>query len=139
MPFSISRLTAAATLVLALGACGGPESTGPDENQTPGAATIALGNQGQATVTIGSTASVPVSVDRSGSFTGAVAIQLTDLPAGVTASALTVASGQTAGTVTLTAAATATRTPVAVSVRVSGTGAGVTIVSRTLTLTVRAP
>lgn len=139
MRITLSRLMASAVLLLSLGACG-TSSTEPDDDPTPGSASIALGNQGQASVTIGSTANIPVSLSRSGGFSGAVTLALDGLPTGVTASNLTIASGQGSVNVLLTAAANAPRTPIAVSVGVTGTGAGIATTGRVfLTLSVRNP
>jgi len=56
----------------------------------------------------GATGSVGVTVAPSGGFTGAVAITVSGLPSGITADPLTIAAGQTSGTVTLRAPAGAT-------------------------------
>ncbi|MCC7054701.1 MAG: hypothetical protein IT355_15625 [Gemmatimonadaceae bacterium] len=139
MRHTFSRLVTTTVLLLSLGACG-TGSTEPDDDSTPGAASLALGKEGKASVAIGGTTTVPVSVDRSGGFTGAITIAFTGLPTGVTASNLTIPSGQGSASVLLTAAASAPRTPVAVSVGVTGTGAGIATTGQVfLTLSVRNP
>ncbi len=135
-PFS--RLAVAGVMLLALGACGGPESTEP-EASVGGGASIALGNQGRASLVAGGNTSVAVSVDRGAGFSGALTVVATNLPTGVTASPLTISGSQSSGSLILTAAATAPRTPIAASVNIQGTGSGVTTGTVYLTLSVTAP
>src|SRR5690606_22837805 len=74
-------------------------------------------------LTRGATATATVNVTRGGGFEGAVAVGREGLPAGVTASTLTVAAGANSGQVALTATASAAQGVHAVTAR--GTGEGV--------------
>ena len=83
------------------------------------------------------TATFTVTIARSGGFEGPITVSVENLPTGVTASALAVAAGATAGTVTLTAALTATVGGASLIVR--GTGTNVESRTAPLNLDVTAP
>ncbi len=135
MRFTLPRIATAAALLFALVACGGSGSTEPEEDLGPGSLTIALGNQGRISVAVGGTATVPVNVSRRGSFTGPITIQVSNLPTGVTASALSIPSGQLSGNLTLTAAANAPKTTIGTA-SVAAVGAGVSTVTAFLNVSV---
>ena len=84
----------------------------------------------------GGTGNSTVTITRTGTFTGAVALTATGVPANVTA-AFNPASA-TGGTSTLTFTAAANATPGTYTVTVNGTGTGAPNASTTLTLTVTA-
>lgn len=127
---------AVATLTIACGTSGGGDKspTGPDQ-PTPGSITVSVGST-TANLTQGATVGLSVSISRSGSFTGDVAINAQGLPAGVSVSSLTIAAGATTGTLTLTATGTATVTTSTITIIASGTG--VTSAQVSLSLTVAA-
>lgn len=77
---------------------------------------------------------ITVSIARGGGFTGAVTVTVEGLPAGVSATGLTIAAGQTTGIVTLSAAANATAGAATLTVR--GTGTDVAARTATVALTV---
>ena len=77
-----------------------------------------------------------VTVTRSGGFTGDVAVTVEGLPAGVTASALTIVAAASSGVVTLTAVAAANVAGSNLTVRAAG--AGVSSATAALALNVRA-
>jgi len=58
---------------------------------------------------------ITVSIARGLDFTGPITVTVEGLPAGVTASALTIATGQTSGTVTITASGAAVAGKVAMT------------------------
>jgi hypothetical protein len=75
-------------------------------------------------------------LDRQNGFTDAAAVTVEGLPAGVTAAALSIASGQTSGTLALTVAPGATPATTALTVR--ATGPGVNAATAALSLVVQA-
>lgn len=91
-----------------------------------------------ATITQGATASIPISFTRVGAFTGAVTVDVEDLPAGVTATVTpaTIGAGQTVGTITLTATNAATVGTSDITIR--GTGTGIEDATQEIELTVNA-
>jgi uncharacterized membrane protein len=111
--------------------CGDDGPTGAD----PLAITLALSSS-NVSVVQGATASVTVSVTREGQV-GDVAITVSGLPSGVTASPLTLAAGTTSGTLTLSAAANATAGTG--SAIVTASASGVTSVTQPLSVTVQQP
>ena len=130
-----SRVFAAVASAALLASCSG----GSKDNSTPTTPTptVALSTSASALdLTQGATASFSVTVTRSGGFSGDVTVSVEGLPAGVTASALTILSANSSGTITLTAAGTATVTGANLTVRVSGSG--VTSATTALALNVRA-
>ena len=84
----------------------------------------------------GESKEVTVSLDKSNGFDSAVAVTVTGLSAGVTASSLTIAAGASAGTLSLSAAADAETGSAKVNVRGSG---GVLFSEASLSLNVKAP
>ncbi|HEX7663218.1 MAG TPA: delta-60 repeat domain-containing protein [Polyangiaceae bacterium] len=86
------------------GTDGAPTDGSSGEGAAPG--TYLLSADSIVFVKAGATATVAVKLDRN-AFDAAVDVTVTGLPAGVTASPLTVAAGATTGTLTLTAAAAA--------------------------------
>lgn len=89
-----------------------------------------------ATITQGSTASIPISLTRSGAFAGAVNLTVEGLPSGVTGtfSPASIASGSSVSTLTLTSTGTATTGTSNITIRGAGTGVG--DATRTVALTV---
>jgi hypothetical protein len=132
---TISRLTAATLLAVAVSGCGGGDGPTPPPQPTPTAA-IALG-AGTGSVTAGSSTTIPVTLTRGGGFTGDVALAVTGAPAGVTVAAQTIAAGAT--TTTLTVVTTAAAVAGTSTLTIAGVGAGVTVVSQSYALTVTAP
>lgn len=86
----------------------------------------------------GSSTTMTVTATRTGTFTGAIALTVTGLPSGVTASfnPATLSSSQTSSTLTLTASASATTGSSTITVR--GNSTGQTERTATATLTVSA-
>jgi hypothetical protein len=115
-------------------ACSSGDSTGPNNNA--GSITLALSN---ATVSIPRTGNAPVTatITRAGSFTGAVLITVTGLPANVTATVnpVSIAAGSTTSTITFTAAAAATPGNSTVTITASGSGVADRTAQLTLTVT----
>jgi hypothetical protein len=130
-------------LLAMLLACGsdpsGPGPTPPPPPPPPPATpafTLAVAG-GAVAVLQGETANVTVTVTRSGGFTGAVSVAVEGLPAGATATPLTIAGNATSGqlaVVTTNAAALGTAT-----LTLRGTGTGVEPRTVTVGLTVSAP
>ena len=89
-------------------------------------------------VVAGTAGTVPLTISRTGGFTGDVTLAATGLPAGVTASfaPATLTAAVTSSTMTLTAAASAVSPATTVTVTASGTG--VTAQTATVSLTVTA-
>jgi len=82
------------------------------------------------------TADIQVSVSRSGGFSGSVTVTVSGLPAGVSASALTLDGGQTSGTVTLDATSSAAAG--SSTLTFSGAASGIAAKTATVALTVEA-
>ena len=84
----------------------------------------------------GSSTTMTVTATRAGSFTGAIDLTVTGLPAGVTASfsPATLSSSQTSSTLTLTASATATTGTSTITVRGNSTGQAERTATATLTV-----
>lgn len=74
----------------------------------------------------GGAASIPISITRTGDFTGAVNLSVEGLPTGVTPtfSSTTIASGARVATLTLNVANTATAATTPITIRATGTGIG---------------
>lgn len=148
---TLSRVAALFAVAL-LTACGGGGSDTPADASAPTPApmpgpqapapapaanfTLSLSTD-KALVIQGLTASVTVSVARAQGFDGAVSVALTDLPAGVSASPVIIASGAVSAPITLTAQPSAPHSlPTAASATgTSGTG-GTQTASTPLTVTV---
>jgi hypothetical protein len=93
------------------------------------------------TVVQGSTTTIPVNITRT-NFTGDVAVAVTGLPAGVTATfnpASPLGAGVNATTLTLTAAANAAVTTTPANITITASGTGVTAQTATVALSVGAP
>lgn len=136
--WSARRRGALAALVIlaTLSACGGSGSG--DAVVDPGAISISLANSSGSIAPAG-TATVAVTVARTGSFSGPVDLSVEGLPAGVTAafSPAQIAAGATTSTATLTATSAAVAGPSTLTVRAKGTG--VTDRTAAYALTVQAP
>ncbi|MGH7555676.1 MAG: hypothetical protein ACREMQ_21970, partial [Longimicrobiales bacterium] len=124
--------------VVAIAACKGDATNqGNNNNNNSGSISLTL-SVGTLSIAQGGNGQVTVTVGRTGSFTGAIAIALEGLPSNVTASAspASIVAGATNGTITFTATSSAAATNTTVTIRASGSG--VTDQTRTLTLTVTA-
>jgi hypothetical protein len=122
----------AAALVAILVGCAGESLFAPPA----GAINLSLSTN-TLTLATGTTGNVSVTVSRVGTFTGAVAVSVEGLPAGVTAAPIVIGAGQATGTaLSFTVAASATPGSSALTVR--ATGQGVREVSLPLTLVVQA-
>mgnify|MGYP000376108724 CR=1 FL=1 len=133
---ALHALALATTLLFA--ACGGNEgSVSVDINQpVPPATSFTLSlSADKALLLQGESTTLTVQLQRQAGFDGAVVVALTNLPAGVTATPVTIAAGSSSATVTLSATAVAPHS-LPTDVQVSGTATG-QVASRTLTLTVR--
>jgi hypothetical protein len=81
---------------------------------------------------------VTVTITRIGGFSGSVTVSASGLPANVSAPPITIAAGDTTGTLSLTAASTAAAVSNA-NVTVTGTGSGVVSQSQNLVTSVQVP
>lgn len=118
-------------------ACGGDDNgtnTGGGGNEQPAIA-VAL-SPTSLDVTAGSNATATLTVTRSGGFAGAVSVSASGVPSGVTIAPITIAAGQTSGTLTVAAADNATVGAATVTVTASSTG--VTSKTASLSLNVKA-
>lgn len=134
-----AALALTATLLTACGggAGDGPTNPNPNPNPTPGTLAVAL-NSNAGSIVAGNQLAVAITVTRGGSFSGAVTLDATGAPAGVsvTFSSTSLGAGVTAATFTVqTTGATAAGT-YPITVRASGTG--VTAATAVYTLTVTA-
>jgi hypothetical protein len=118
---------------LALGAC---DSKDPQEPAPTPAIALTLG-AASVEVVRGGVATLPVSITRTGGFTGPVSVTAESLPGGVTAGGITIPAGSTTGALEIVAAAPGAAATATVTVRASGTG--VTAQTGTFALTVREP
>lgn len=84
----------------------------------------------------GGSASIPVSITRGGGFSGSVTVTASGLPAGVTASAVTIPGSSSSGTMTLDVSAAAV--PGSASITLTATGDGVLQQTATSSLTITA-
>ena len=126
---SITALIAATAIV----ACSGGDDEGTTE---PTPAIDITASAATATVTQGGTASVTVTLTRSGGFTGDVTLAVTGLSANLTAPNVTIPSGSTTGVVTYTAGATAATGTA--NTTITATGTGVTAKTAAVAVTVNA-
>ena len=137
--WSIPLLTFFAVLGCGGDGNGGPMDPGPDPTPTisitlsPTTLTLDQGTAA-AEQTAPSAGTITVNLTRGGGYTGAVAATLQGAPTGVSASAVTIASGSTSGTLTIEVAATAN--PGTNNITVQATGSGVSAASATFSLTV---
>jgi len=121
------------------------KSTGVSDQTATVALTVTAASSGggftittaPATITQGGNAASTVTIARSGSFTGAVALTVSGAPAGLTATLnpTSVAAGSTTSTLSL--AATAATAAGTYTLTVSGTGTGVANQSATIAVTVQ--
>ncbi|HET9983161.1 MAG TPA: hypothetical protein VFQ38_06230 [Longimicrobiales bacterium] len=121
----------AGVVLLALACSGNDNGTNP---QTP-AIDIAV-SPPSLSVTQGASGTFSVAVTRSGGFADAVTLAAEGLPASVTIPNVTVAAGQTSGTMTVSAGAAAAGGTSTVTIR--ATGNGVTAKTAPLSLTIQA-
>jgi hypothetical protein len=125
-----TRLLSLATGLAAMSACGG--DSGPQAPaQTP---TIAISAPASVELTQGAGGTATVTLTRGGGFTGAVSVAVEGLPTGVTAPAVSIASGATSGVVNLTAAATAAVATSNLTFRATGTGVSAATATTSLVL-----
>jgi hypothetical protein len=121
---------------------GSPTEPNPDFTMavSPSSVTVQAGDPAAAPAAAArGDVNVTVTISRSGGFSGAVTVTVEGLPTGVTASALTVASGQSSGTVTLTASGSAAAGASTLTVRGSASGITAKTASVALTVTATAP
>ena len=133
---ALARMSAVLALAL-VAACSG-SSDSPPTGTTP---TIIVAVGTLATVASPSTpASVPITVVRSGGFTGAVVLTAEGLPTGVTAAfaPATLAAGATTSMLTLTLGPTAVAGTATVTVRASGSGVTASTVTISFTASIPA-
>jgi hypothetical protein len=150
-PSSLAEGVTSATLTVvadgsaALGAGGAVVVTATGAGITDGTLTlpltvvapaVGLAQPANAAAAQGGAAQVPVTLAPS-NLTGAVTVTLVDPPAGITAQPLTIAQGQTAGTMTVNVAAGAAAGARTLTLRAAGAG-GAPVEERTFTLTVNA-
>ncbi len=135
-PWRHTALALAAALLTACGGGGGDGPTNPNPNPTPGTLAIAL-NSNSGSVVAGNQVAVAVTVTRGGSFTGAVTLEATGAPAGVTVafSTTSLAAGVTAATFTASTTSAAAPGTYPIIVRASGTGVTPTAAVYSLTVT----
>lgn len=86
----------------------------------------------------GASGTIPLTITRTGGYTGAVTVAATGLPAGVTAAPVTIASGSTTGTMTVAVGATAAVTATAVPITLTASGTGVSNQTATVNLSITA-
>jgi trimeric autotransporter adhesin len=122
----------ATLFLLGIAACGDDDEGGTG---LPAAITITLGSS-TLTLVQGNAGTVGVTVGRQNGASGAIAVAVEGLPTGVTAPAISIADGQTTGTLNFTVAPTAAAATTALTVR--ATAAGVTAVTAPLSLVVQA-
>jgi hypothetical protein len=122
--------------VLLAAGCGGSDGDPTDPGgQTPTISNVQL-SVSSLPVTAGSSGEVTVTVARGGGFSGAVNVAA-DVPAGVTAQAVTIGSTATQGTLTFQVASGTAAGTLSATIRVTGTG--VQEVTRPLSIVVTAP
>jgi uncharacterized delta-60 repeat protein len=131
MHTTTTSLPLLAALAFTLTACAGDQT--PTPTPTPGFS-LAL-SMDKAPILQGASVPVTATVSREADFVGPVDLSFAGLPAGVTATAGSIASGATTSTILLTAAATAPHS-LPTTVTVTGTS-GDRTASRTLAVTVR--
>jgi hypothetical protein len=125
-------------VIIAVGACSS-DSTDPNGGNNGGDPTITLTLSASAlSIVQGESGTLDATIGRAGGFTGAVTIEVTGAPTGMTATPApaTVASGATSSTITV--APGASLTPGAYTLTVRATGTGVSAVTATFQVTVTA-
>jgi len=141
-PLRRSMLGATLALLTLLAACGGgggssdTDSTPTGSTPPPATANFTLAlSAPKALILQGTSVTLDATVTRSAGFTGAVALAVTGLPTGVSASVVTIESGATTKQITLTADATAPHSlPTEASVKGSSGSASA---QQAITVTVR--
>lgn len=132
------RIRRRALLSIALGGmvAGACDSGGTQEPPPTPAITVAVG---AATVQVlpGGNTTLPVTITRTGGYTGAVTLTAEAVPTAVTIAPVTIATGATTGMLAIAAGATATPATTTVTVRAAGTG--VSAQTATFGLTVQEP
>jgi hypothetical protein len=144
---SRQRSLIAGLLFVFLAACGGGDDggdngpTGPTPDFTiavsPTSATVSSPSSSAtaaATVAQRGTVDLQVTITRTGGFSGSVTVDVTGLPTGVTASALTIPGTSGTGTITLTASAGAVAGTSTLTVQGSATGLTAKTASVSLTV-----
>jgi hypothetical protein len=139
MLVSMFRKALAASLMVALTACGGGDGgstppPNPPPTPTP-TVTLALGSA-SGSLTAGNATTVTATITRGGGFTGPVTIAATGAPAGVTVTAGTIDAASTTQVVTITTTIGATAGVSTLSI--TGTASGVTITPASFALTINA-
>ena len=116
-------IVAALTAAVVFSACGGGDGGVTPPPVDTGSFVVTV-SPGTLTVAPGATQTLVVTLTRTGGFTGAVALAVTPLPTGVTAtfSPATLAAGVTTSTLTLVSAATAPASTTAMTITGSATG-----------------
>ncbi|HUF68231.1 MAG TPA: hypothetical protein VMM79_06215 [Longimicrobiales bacterium] len=125
-------------VIIAVGACSS-DSTDPNGGNNGGNPTITLTLSASAlSIVQGASGTLNATIGRAGGFTGAVTIEVTGAPTGMTATPApaTVGSGATSSTITVAPGASLTPGAYTLTVRASGTG--VSAVTATFQVTVTA-
>ncbi len=142
----LARAGGCSALLLFLVACGSDSGTptvpgnGSDGGDPPPTPAIALTvSPGSTSVEAGSAASLTATVSRSGGFTGSVAVQVQDLPSGVSASVGDPSTSGTTSTFAVELETTATATPGEYQLTVQASGSGVSAVTQPFALAITAP
>ncbi len=91
-----------------------------------------------AAIKTGASGTIALTITRAAGFTGAVVVTPLPLPAGMTAAPVTIASGQTAGSLLVNVATTAAVGPAVIGLRATG-GTPVTAASAAVSITVDMP
>lgn len=102
---------------------------------TPQAITITAGASALSVVQGGS-GTIPLTITRTGGYSGAVTVAATGLPSGVTAAPVTIAAGSTTGTMTVAVGASAAATTSAVPITLTASGTGVSNQTATVNLSI---
>ncbi len=140
--FRFRRSCAVVPLLAIVLACGsdpsGPGPTPPPPPPPPATPAFTLAASGGAVAVLqGETATISVTITRSGGFAGAVSVAVEGLPTGATAAPLTIAANATTGQVSVITTNAATIGTANLTLR--GTGTGVEPRTVTVGLTVSAP
>lgn len=141
----VGAITLPVLLATACSGGGDDGGTGPDPafsmsvspstlTLTPGSPFVAADAQGNV-VAMDASGNVTVNITRTGGFEGAVTVTVEGLPAGVTASSLTIATGSNSGSLTLTAGTGAVASSGSITIRGSATGLTARTASVSLTVT----
>lgn len=135
MLFQARSLRSAGLLAgLFLAACPGEDPNDPG-NPIP-SITLTVGTTA-VTITQGGSGEIAVTIARNGGYTGAVNVAVEGLPAGVTAQALSIGTGQNSGVITLNAASGAAIGAATLTIRATGTSVSAQTGTAALTVAVR--